>query len=103
MANASKNSMGSGTHGKGSGAGAMDELPEDMLEENMVLSNRDKAQHSDARGLDSRAVQTDQYQDNPANRTIDPKSVMQGDGNTTGNKGARSNVSGNDSSLKSQR
>ena len=38
------------------------------LGENEVLSNRDKAQHDQARGLDSKAVQTDQYQDHAANR-----------------------------------
>jgi hypothetical protein len=31
-------------------------------------SNRDKAQHSQERGLDSKAVQTEQYQDHAANR-----------------------------------
>lgn len=68
MANASKHHMGPGSHGKGSGAGAMTELPEGILEENMVLSNRDKSLHSDERGLDSRAVQTEQYHDHSANR-----------------------------------
>jgi hypothetical protein len=56
MANASKKHMGSGTQGKGDGTGALTELPEGILEENMVLRNRDKSQHSDERGLDSRAV-----------------------------------------------
>ena len=52
MANASKKHMGSGTQGKGDGTGALTELPEGILEENMDLSNRDKSQHSDERGLD---------------------------------------------------
>lgn len=105
MANASKHNMGPGTQGKskGSGEGAMDELPGDMLGENMVLSNRDKAQHSDARGLDSKAVQTEQYQDNSANHWTNPENAMKGDGNTSGNKGLRSNASGDDSSLESNR
>ncbi|MDB5512598.1 MAG: hypothetical protein JWR08_2081 [Enterovirga sp.] len=68
MANASKHHMGPGSHGKGSGTGAMTELPEGILEENMVLSNRDKSLHSDERGLDSRTVQTEQYHDHSANR-----------------------------------
>ena len=68
MANASKKHMGSGTQGKGDGTGALTELPEGVLEENMVLSNRDKSQHSDERGLDSRAVQTEQFHDHAANR-----------------------------------
>jgi hypothetical protein len=50
MANASKRHAGPGTQGKSSGTGAMTELPEGVLEENMVLSNRDKSQHSDGRG-----------------------------------------------------
>jgi hypothetical protein len=36
--------------------------------ENMILSNRDKAQDSGRRGQDSKAVQTDQMQDHSANR-----------------------------------
>ena len=60
--------MGPGTQGKGDGTGAMSELPEGVLEENMVLSNRDKSRHSDERGLDSRTVQTEQYHDHAANR-----------------------------------
>lgn len=64
----SKKQIGAGSQGKGTGAGAMSRLPEGLLGENMVLSNRDKAQHNDQRGLDSRAVQTEQYQDHPGNR-----------------------------------
>jgi hypothetical protein len=63
MANASKKSMGSAAQGKGDGSGAMTELPEGVLQDNMVLSNRDKSRHSDERGLDSRQVQTEQYRD----------------------------------------
>lgn len=70
MANASKNHMGPGAQGKGSGSGATTELPEGVLEDNMVLSNRDKSRHNDERGLDSRTIQTDQYQDHVANRQV---------------------------------
>jgi hypothetical protein len=66
VANASKH-MGPGAQGKRSGTGAMTELPEGMLEENMVLSNRDKSRHSDERGLDSATVQTEQYHDHARN------------------------------------
>jgi hypothetical protein len=66
VANASKH-MGPGAQGKHSGTGAFTELPEGMLEENMVLSNRDKSRHSDQRGLDSAAVQTEQYHDHAKN------------------------------------
>lgn len=68
MANAGKHGMHPGTQGKGSGAGAMTDLPEGVLEENAVLSNRDKAQHGDERGLDGKTVQTEQYQDHAANQ-----------------------------------
>lgn len=68
MANASKTHIGPAAHGNGSGSGAMTELPEGILEENMVLSNRDKSQHSHERGLDSKTVQTEQYHDHAGNR-----------------------------------
>ena len=42
-------------------------MPDD-LPENAVLSNRDKKQHSDERGLDSKHVETEQRQDHAANR-----------------------------------
>jgi len=41
--------MGPGAQGKGSGSGARTELPEGVLEENMVLSNGDKSRHSGER------------------------------------------------------
>ena len=66
MANASKR-MGPGAQGKRSGTGAFTELPEGVLEENMVLSNRDKSRHGDERGLDSATVQTEQYHDHARN------------------------------------
>ena len=71
MANASKTHMGPATQGKGSGTGAMTDLPEGVLEENMVLSNRDKSRHSGERGLDGKAVQTEQFQDHSANHLRD--------------------------------
>jgi hypothetical protein len=60
--------MGPGAQGKRSGTGALTELPEGMLEENMVLSNRDKSRHTDQRGLDSATVQTEQYHDHVGNQ-----------------------------------
>jgi hypothetical protein len=68
MANASRNHMGAGAQGKHAGNGAMTDLPADLVEENMVLSNRDKAQHSAERGLDGKATQVEQFQDTSANR-----------------------------------
>ncbi len=68
MANADKKHVGAGAQGKGDGSGAMTDLDRDVLPENMVLSNRDKAQHSQERGLDGKAVQTEQYHDHAANR-----------------------------------
>jgi hypothetical protein len=71
MAHASKTHMGPATQGKGTGTGAMTELPEGVLEENMVLSNRDKASHSAERGMDGKAFQTEQFQDHAANHLRD--------------------------------
>jgi hypothetical protein len=68
MANASRKHAGPGAHGKGNGSGAMTVMREGVLGENDVLSNHDKAQHSHERGLDGRAVQTEQYHDHAANR-----------------------------------
>ncbi|AWN43262.1 hypothetical protein U8607_15120 [Methylobacterium durans] len=68
MAKADRHNMGPGAQGKGSGTGAMTELPEGVLPENSVLSNRDKSRHSDERGLDGRHVQTEQYHDHAGAR-----------------------------------
>jgi hypothetical protein len=68
MANASKKHSGPGAQGKSSGTGANTELPKEKVEENMVLSNRDKSQHSKERGLDGKQVQTEQFQDHTGNR-----------------------------------
>ena len=102
MANASKKNMGSGAQGKGDGTGAMTELPEGILEENMVLSNRDKSQHSDERGLDSRMIQTEQFHDHAANRRNFDPSGSQGDDNTSAQSGPMSDTSGEDGSLGSR-
>ena len=45
----------------------MTDLPDGVLEENMVLSNRNKSRHSGERGLHGKAVQTEQFQDHAAN------------------------------------
>ena len=63
MARASRKKIGAGASGKRDGSGAMTVLAPDVLAENMVLSNRDKALHSGERGLDSRQVQTEQFHD----------------------------------------
>ncbi len=84
MANASRHKVGPGAQGKGDGTGALAELPEGVLPENMVLSNRDKSRHSDERGLDSKNVQTEQYQDHAGNRQIEAGTSPDADGNTAG-------------------
>lgn len=71
MAKGSKKHVGAGAPGKGSGTGAMTTTPKDKLEENQILSNRDKAQHTKERGLDSKQVATEQRQDHAANRLRD--------------------------------
>lgn len=68
MANASKKRMGPGSQGKGDGSGSKTELPRDMVGENNVLSNRDKAQHNATRSLDGKRIRNNQRQDHPANR-----------------------------------
>lgn len=70
MANASKKHFGEGSHGKGDGSGAMTHMNMDLIGENDILSNRDKSRHSEGRGLDSKAVASDQYQDHAANRQL---------------------------------
>lgn len=57
-----KKGVGPAARSKGSGAGAMTDIPEGMLGENDVLSNRDKASRSAARGQDGKRIQSDQYQ-----------------------------------------
>jgi len=68
MAHASKKHIGAGSTGKGDGSGALTDMPENAVPENMALSNRDKKTHPDGRGLDSKRVQTEQLQDHAANR-----------------------------------
>jgi len=62
--------LGPGTkdHGKGAGTGGMTNLQDDLVGENDVLSNRDKAQHSSDRGQDSKWVQTEQLADHENNK-----------------------------------
>lgn len=69
MAKASRHNMGAGAKGKGAGVGAMTDAPEGMIEENMILSNRDKSQHTGERGYDSKRIQTEQMQDQPYERS----------------------------------
>ncbi len=105
MANASKNSIGPGAQGKQSGTGAMTDLPEGILPENMVLSNRDKSRHTDERGLDSKHVQTEQYQDHAGNRLDGDaaEGAARADGGRAGNTSGLANpmtdLSGDESSL----
>jgi hypothetical protein len=71
MPNASKKHVGAGARGKKSGTGATTDIPKDKIEENMVLSNRDKSRHSGERGLDSKLIQTEQLQDHAGNRLVE--------------------------------
>ncbi|WP_027168575.1 hypothetical protein [Mesorhizobium sp. WSM3224] len=68
MASGGNKHMGRGSQGKGSGTGAKTEVPKDMVGENDVLSNRDKKQHTQQRGLDGNRIKSDQYQDHAGNR-----------------------------------
>jgi hypothetical protein len=71
MPNGGKTHIGSGARGKGAGTGALTDIAKDKVGDNMILSNRDKAQHSDIRGMDGKFIQTEQYQDHSANRLLD--------------------------------
>jgi hypothetical protein len=63
-----KPEAGSRIKSKGGGSGAMTDLQDELLGENSVLSNRDKAQTSRERGQDSRWIQTEQRADHAANK-----------------------------------
>ena len=60
MSTGGRKHAGPGTQGKGAGVGAMTDGHPEQIEENMVLSNRDKAQHTKERGLDSKWVRIEQ-------------------------------------------
>lgn len=68
MAKADRKRFGPGMQGKGDGTGAMTDLDDEKVRKNDILSNRDKAQHIETRGLDSRNVQNEQLKDHSANR-----------------------------------
>jgi hypothetical protein len=100
MANASKTHFGAGSQGKGTGTGAMtdDSIVEGRLEENQVLSNRDKSQHTSGRGMDGKGIQTEQMQDHSANR-VDDEAAGEPLTNTSGMSSPMSDQSGADSAL----
>jgi len=70
MAHASRKHIGEGSQGKGDGTGAMTHMDLDKIGQNDILSNRDKAQHSEGRGLDGNTIKSQQYQDHAANRIV---------------------------------
>jgi len=76
-----KKHTGLGSHGKGAGTGAMSDVPPERIPDNMVLSNRDKAQHTKQRGLDSKSIQTERERDHSANRVPEE---FEGDRDLTG-------------------
>jgi hypothetical protein len=53
---------------KGAGSGGMTDLQDELIGENDVLSNRDKAEDSGDRGQDGKWVQTEQLEDHAANK-----------------------------------
>jgi hypothetical protein len=71
MANASKKHFGPGAQGKHSGTGANSDIEKEKIGDNMVLSNRDKSQHSEGRGLDGKEIQTEQFQEHAGARYPD--------------------------------
>ena len=69
MAKGDKKHFGAKSQGKHSGSGANTDTPD--VPENMVLSNRDKAQHASGRGQDTKWIQTEQLQNHEANHLDD--------------------------------
>jgi hypothetical protein len=53
---------------KGAGSGGMTGLQDELIGENAVLSNRDKAEESGDRGQDGKWVKTEQLEDHAANK-----------------------------------
>jgi hypothetical protein len=74
MANADSKHMGKGSQGKRDGSGAMSTMPDGLVGENDILSNRDKKQHSQERGQDSKWLQVEQHQETAANRYVEEHS-----------------------------
>jgi hypothetical protein len=71
MTKEGKKGVGPSARAKGSGSGAMTDIPDGMLGENDVLSNRDKVSHSDARGQDSKRIQSDPHRDHAHDKRPD--------------------------------
>jgi hypothetical protein len=71
MAKADHKHHGPAVQGKGDGTGGMTDLDATQVPANAVLSNRDKSNHSEERGLDSAAVRTEQVQDHVGARLDD--------------------------------
>jgi hypothetical protein len=71
MSRGGKKQVGAGAHGKGAGSGANTDVQKEKIGDNMVVSNRDKSQHTDQRGMDSKHIQSEQFQDHAANRLDD--------------------------------
>lgn len=49
--------------GQRSGTGAMDELKDEQVRKNDILTNRGKSQRQPGQSLDSKGVQIDEYKD----------------------------------------
>ena len=71
IAKSGKKHIGKGAQGKGAGVGANTDDP--AMADNMVLSNRDKAEHSRDRGQDSKWVQSEQQQGRAATKSTESK------------------------------
>jgi len=46
----------------------MTDMQEELIGENVVLSNRDKSEHSKSRGQDGKWTQTEELKDHAANK-----------------------------------
>ena len=80
-------------------------IPNDQIDTlcQALKSARDKSLHSDARGLDGKYVQTEQYQDHAGNRQAVPEDeALSGDTNRSGLSSPSMGSSGEESGLKRQ-
>jgi hypothetical protein len=63
------------TAGQRSGSGAMDDLDDEKVRKNDILSNREKSQRPPHQSLDGTGTQVKEYKDIPTNQRSEPGSA----------------------------
>ncbi len=64
--------------GQSSGTGAMNNLDDEKVRKDDILSNRDKAQRRPGQGLDGKGIQLDEYKDTPHNKRSEDTDAASG-------------------------